>query len=536
MPKNLFVFSDGTGNAAGRTKATNVYRLYESIECIEDAQLVFYDDGLGTSENPILRALGGATGCGLSRNLRQLYEWLIYRYEDGDRIFLFGFSRGAFTVRCLAGMLKRCGLLKKQAYIALPTKVRERRLKEIVWAYRAVDEEHYTRWHGDDSAFSPVRVHFVGVWDTVDAVGMPIDELKPLTDRAWRKVFGRRAYGFDDMEISGVEHARQALALDDERRTFHPNVWHRNPAKRGRSAQTNDESRPTDPKNIRQVWFAGAHSNVGGGYPIDQLALVTLDWMMGELEDITTRERQPIRFRPEARQRIQEDASAYGRQYDPRMGMAMTYRYSPRRITRFYKGTDDFWVRRLVRPEREPLPKSGIEIHASAFRRLQGGANGYAPLFLPDPDDTRDFKLTASFTHGDFSPFSEAKYAEKVRGLDEKVTALAIELQPKVSRLVELRQGAYGLGLGAAADAILRASCLLCSEQSKNIAVATGTCASVVKGLLPELAARYVDIGFAHPGAAGVYLAVLAASVATALGLKSKISSATREAYERALS
>ncbi|NIR60238.1 MAG: DUF2235 domain-containing protein, partial [Gammaproteobacteria bacterium] len=172
--------------------------------------------------------------------------------------------------------------------------------------------------------------------------------------------------------MSGVRHARQALALDDERRTFHPNVWHRDPRP---GAAASDDALET----LEQVWFAGAHSNVGGGYPKDGLAYVTLDWMMGELEHLY---RGDIALLGGARRQVREAANSFDRLYDPRKGPAALYRYSPRRPVWFHEGVDDIYDRFFKTPAAEP-PSDGIAIHASVWDRVERGSQAYAPLFLP---------------------------------------------------------------------------------------------------------------------------------------------------------
>jgi uncharacterized protein (DUF2235 family) len=113
MPRNIILCSDGTGNTAIKGRGTNVFKLYEALDLDPEKQVAFYDDGVGTERLRPLAALGGAFGFGLSRNVRQVYTALARVYEPGDRIFLFGFSRGAFTVRTLAGFIAACGIVDR---------------------------------------------------------------------------------------------------------------------------------------------------------------------------------------------------------------------------------------------------------------------------------------------------------------------------------------------------------------------------------------------------------------------------------------
>ena len=147
MPKNIVVCSDGTGNRGGKTRGTNVWRIFNAVNrhSKECRQVTYYDDGVGTDDVRWLRLLGGAFGYGLSRNIRRAYAFLALNYEPGDRIFLFGFSRGAFTVRSLAGMIGCCGLVPRAAMIQAGRK-REALLRQILWAYRSTERRFKKRF------------------------------------------------------------------------------------------------------------------------------------------------------------------------------------------------------------------------------------------------------------------------------------------------------------------------------------------------------------------------------------------------------
>ena len=214
-------------------------------------------------------------------------------YEKGDQVFLFGFSRGAFTVRSLAGMICRCGLLDREAFLDLPPGERQRALARILRAYRSAKvmpapsegETPEERAHDvrralaiDDLPFRDARipVHFIGVWDTVDAVGLPFDDVK-VVDWIWRRLFKRRLWGFHDRTLSAqVHHAYQALALDDERRTFHPNVWdHENaPADLGAGAEPARPNGLTSgaPEwvDVRRARDAGNRAGLVCGRPLER--------------------------------------------------------------------------------------------------------------------------------------------------------------------------------------------------------------------------------------------------------------------------
>lgn len=348
-PRNLILCADGTGNSGGKTRGTNVWRLYNAVDrhSTSPEQLVFYHDGVGTEDDRWRKMFGGAFGWGLSRNIIDLYSILVRHYRQGDRIHLFGFSRGAFTVRALAGMVCACGLWNREQFIADPE--REKTIRSILHAYRAPPAEAPSERDPDPrdrqaEALKALRlqglqlrdvpIHFIGVWDTVDAVGVPIDEMRDALDPIWLFLVKRRAYGFHDSALSSkVTAAAQALAIDDERKTFHPNVW-------------------LPRQGIEQVWFAGAHSNVGGGYPKDGMSHVTLDWMMGKARDLV--------LRPGARREVQEQADVHARLYDSRAGVAVYYRYEPRNLDSLCRG-------------------QSAQVHTSVFERAWRGTADYAP-------------------------------------------------------------------------------------------------------------------------------------------------------------
>ncbi len=416
--RNLIVLSDGTGNRGGLTRDTNVWRLYKTIDRHHAPveQLVRYDDGVGTDDFRLAKMLGGAFGLGLTRNVTGLYGFLASHYRPGDRIYLLGFSRGAFTVRVLGGIIARCGLWTQKAYFAEDNPERFIR-KHILPAYRSLGDKKVQALRDNVDLHPEVYVRFLGVWDTVDAVGVPVDELKVLLEVPPRLLANRRGYGFHDRELSRWVHtARQALSIDDDRRTFHPNVWstHKPRGERDRLCQ-----------DVKQVWFAGAHSNVGGSYPKDGLAFVTLDWMLGE-SDALGRDRiwlkgdtvtpvtadtadkpamavfdddngQHFAVQSPTRITIQQKADAQGRHYEPRSGPAMMFRYRPRLLEQTYTGEAHGWARwlkqlpemsnalhqRLEIPRLTP-PPSKIPIHVSVPQRLLHGTQDYAPYVLPE--------------------------------------------------------------------------------------------------------------------------------------------------------
>jgi uncharacterized protein (DUF2235 family) len=251
MSKNIVICCDGTGNEVGAQEYSNVAKLYIRLGK-HDRQLTFYDPGLGTLGTPgfrtrtltsLTRLMGLAFGYGLQENLKHAYVFLMQHYEPGDQIFLFGFSRGAYTVRALAGMIHRAGLLNRGNENLVEHAIKryfEPVHRQPDWKGMA----RFKKYFGRDC-----DIHFVGVWDTVKSVG----------------VFRRSLVLPHTADMSGVRYGRHAVSLNEKRSKYRTNLWNR----------PNDES-------FAQVWFAGAHSDVGGGYVECGLSDVALAWMLSE--------------------------------------------------------------------------------------------------------------------------------------------------------------------------------------------------------------------------------------------------------------
>ncbi len=292
MSKNIVILSDGTAQEGGEGHDTNVYKLFQMLENRARHQIVFYDRGLGTDWRVVT---GNAAGMGISRNIREAYRFIFEHFEAGDRLFLFGFSRGAATVTSLSHFIHRFGILPKSR----PELIRRawRLYRREDWAATAdFAARHHAMW---------AKVRFLGVWDTVAALGVPFAWLDVLVDRV--PFFRHRFHNFDLAEV--VEHGRHALAIDDERKSFHPELWREN----------QETPSAAGSRTMKQVWFAGSHSDVGGGYPEPQLSDVALEWMYAEgLEKgLRAHLEHTVRLRPSAR----------GKLHDPRAGgLARLYR------------------------------------------------------------------------------------------------------------------------------------------------------------------------------------------------------------------
>lgn len=264
--KRLALFCDGTWNRAdqaveGAPCPTNVLKLAACVRPRDGAiaQLTYYDHGVGTG-NSLDRLTGGAFGHGLADNLFEAYRFVVLNYEPGDALYLFGFSRGAYTVRSLAGLIRCCGILDR---------AQMHRYREAIALYSdalAPDDDAPVRFRSQSCTARGARIpiRMIGVWDTVGALGIPLRGLRALT---------RRQYRFHDVRLSrSVERAYQALAIDERRAPLAPTLWAA-PARAG--------------QRIEQVWFAGVHSDVGGGYAPGQWGLsdLTLEWMQHKAID-----------------------------------------------------------------------------------------------------------------------------------------------------------------------------------------------------------------------------------------------------------
>ena len=384
MPKNIVIFSDGTGQAGGLRpdqNLSNIYKLYRAARVGPDSpidpaqQVAFYDAGIGTENDEgriPLRAVqwfrrlwSAVTGAGLSRNIADCYEAIIKHYEPGDRIFLFGFSRGAFTARCVGGVMSLCGV-PRHAAGGGPLPRYGRGLRDIAveavgrvyehgngrddpkgvfkkerleQARRFREKYGAEEYRSDDGTTVQGKVvpHFIGVFDTVAAVGAKgwrrvgfllllevflaamcaapaavvalfrpawflmcflvlngiailligaaefRNRLKWITNFEGRKIKRHLAgwnYKFHDRALNTrVRQARHALAIDENRKDFDRVPW-------GETTKAPD--RPGEPEWLRQCWFAGVHSDIGGSYTEDESRLsdIALDWMLAQATEL----------------------------------------------------------------------------------------------------------------------------------------------------------------------------------------------------------------------------------------------------------
>jgi uncharacterized protein (DUF2235 family) len=399
-PKKIVIFADGTGNAYF-SQESNVWRLYQALDKTRregaPLQLARYIPGVGTSSNSVIRAVDGLIGFGVPFNVRTLYRFLCWNWCQGkdwtDEIHLFGFSRGAFTVRTLASLIASQGILPREIDGRPVTSAEMKRNALAAWrAYRtetaplvaggrlqmnplisvvrgvrdgatwvmrkvfrqmtyAEVQAHRPKGQGQKE----VAITFMGLFDTVEAYGLPVEELRRLYNwLIWPIQFRNRRCS---MMVRKVRHA---LSADDERLTFHPLRFDQGP-------RPLEETRP----DISEVWFAGVHSDVGGGYPNDEVAYEPLLWVADEAR------RQGLALDTEVLDRYRRRLYPQALTHDSRGGLASAYRYAPRQI----EGGEAFGGAPVV--------------HYSLRAKMLSRADGYAPIGLPE-----DFRVYPAIVMG----------------------------------------------------------------------------------------------------------------------------------------
>jgi uncharacterized protein (DUF2235 family) len=285
--KRLSIFLDGTWNDEG--SHTNVYELAERVALTgaDGVQQLkpYYDPGVGTKRLEKLR--GGALGMGLSKNVRDAYSWLLKEYEDGDEVYIFGFSRGAYTARSLGGLIAGCGLAQRNApfdvdYLyqryqhrkgeAAPIYELDYLRKSPTPSRQLTEEENRLL---DHSRRIPIRM--MGVWDTVGALGVPWTGMPLL---------GRDKFYFHNPNLSKIyDNAFQALAIDEHRGAYKPTLWTLFVPDPKPGEQLTPPKMPPREK-VEQRWFIGAHADVGGGYQNDPLALPPCAWLQSKAQTL----------------------------------------------------------------------------------------------------------------------------------------------------------------------------------------------------------------------------------------------------------
>jgi uncharacterized protein (DUF2235 family) len=390
--KKIVIFADGTGSSFSQQES-NVWRLYQTLDKTEHSgslrQLARYIPGVGTSGNSVLRLIDGVTGIGVPSNVRKLYRFLCWNWEEGDEIYLFGFSRGAFTVRTLGAMVAMQGLMPRDVDGKRVSSEEMSRNAMGAWrAYRTLTAPlvvgEVSKWNPLNWQMNPlievtrmlrdgvvlikrrlfrqslhaevvarlskdrhagkVPIRFMGLFDTVEAYGMPVEEMRRVWNwLIWPIQFRNHRCSFV------VQKVRHALSLDEERKSFDPIRFDLRPRPDGKPVPETQEA-----------WFAGVHSDVGGGYPNDETAYEPLLWIANEAA------RQELIFDNEALNRYRKRLYPQALIHDSRKGLASFFRYAPRVV----EVGDEFGGAPVV--------------HHSALEKIRSGADGYAPLGLPD--------------------------------------------------------------------------------------------------------------------------------------------------------
>lgn len=304
--KRLALFLDGTWNDP--EDRTAVYRMADNVVSTGDQdphQRVYYGQGVGTGWNDKLR--GGILGKGLYRNLQDAYAWLCDHYADDDEIYLLGFSRGAYTARSLAGLVAKCGLLRRDAGTALTLEqiyARYQWGKDAAPIYELdyISRKNIRPFTTEERAIlnhsRRVPIKMIGVWDTVGSLGVPWTSA-PL--------IGRKNFYFHNTYPSKLyEHAFQVLALDEHRGPYEPTLW---------TQFKPDEPDPRPPApwsrdQIEQRWFIGAHSDVGGGYQDDALDRLPMAWLQNKASTYGLQFKQPVALKGDEIDRQPTDSFA----------------------------------------------------------------------------------------------------------------------------------------------------------------------------------------------------------------------------------
>ena len=294
----IAIFCDGTWNSPTNDQPTHVFTLFEAAKASTQQRTV-YLPGVGTGGKrgsflgkTLNRIGGGAFGWGLNANIKQAYRAVAMLYRPGDEIMIFGFSRGAYTARSLAGMIRKCGIIENPS---------EKRIDAAFELYRlpgaenVPDADHILRqrramsprfatspkdleWRasnpvaGQEVPSEIVKISYLGIWDTVGALGVPSSVLGPVAT-LWNK-----RYLFHDTSLSSmVKSARHAVALDERRVFYRPGLWGNFEETRDHEGLNKGDRTPDRP--FQQVWFVGTHSLVGGSAATRPLTAITLEWI-----------------------------------------------------------------------------------------------------------------------------------------------------------------------------------------------------------------------------------------------------------------
>ncbi|WP_300366046.1 DUF2235 domain-containing protein [Hydrogenimonas sp.] len=385
---NLIVCADGTWNTPDQKEydiptPTNVVRIFNALDKFDkdgNEQKRYYHPGVGTDGTWWEKLAGGTVGVGLSKNIKSAYKWLCDHYRPEDRIFLFGFSRGAYTVRSLAGMIGKCGLLDlsgleeeelwhrvKTAYDEGYRKGKPRKDWAKGWKFHPETDIDCKKRDKTVKKRS-IPIHFLGVWDTVGALGIPNNlAILNLLDNV-------KKYAFHDTKLGcNVLHARHAVAIDEKRASFSPTLW------------SNIENR----KDVKQIWFPGVHSNVGGGYVDTGLSDIALKWMIEEAADAG------LLFRKEMVKQIKPNTR--GILYDSLKGIFKHLRATPRSIPALIKKNSPKIVHHSAIKRQVDPPIEEADYHTTEF--LKKGESLERTIYAMNPWNETGIYLEAGKTY-----------------------------------------------------------------------------------------------------------------------------------------
>ncbi|KAL0265059.1 hypothetical protein SLS55_001017 [Diplodia seriata] len=385
------------GELAVPSNVTRISRAIKPMSKDRIPQIVYYHFGVGSRGNVVNRVISGSTGGGLEENVREAYSFLSNNYSPGDEIYLIGFSRGAFTARSIAGLIDQIGVLTKKglgAFVAIFDDVQHRRDRS--YKDRNPDIPFPNKPNASDPAYRHeleargmttlgVRVKAIGVWDTVGSLGAP--RVGWLTRVGLQPMQSREMSFFDTKLANCVDYAFQALALDERRASFAPALWEK----------PRDNTRTV----LRQVWFPGVHSNVGGGYDDQQLANVTLAWMVSQLQPfldfkvkyVFDQEEANDRFYKRQRKESPPRPWSFGEIPNSSAGI-YSLAGSTKRTPGLYTSTDPHTGRSTGRPLRDTCEY----VHASVRTRWRLGGPGVEDKGRYDPESlVDDWRLVVEY-------------------------------------------------------------------------------------------------------------------------------------------
>ncbi len=385
--KKLIISCDGTWNTQDEKDhdiptPTNVVRLHNCIAATDArgaAQLKYYHPGVGTEGSLLKRIAGGAFGLGIDQNIMGAYRWLAANYADGDEIYVFGFSRGAYTARSLCGFIGAAGLADlshcqddgdcwKRVQTAYTT----------IYRVPAAQRPAVT-WPSfkPNPATGKLHIRFLGVWDTVGSLGIPDDlALLNLLDRSQRWAFHDTTLG------TNIDMARHAVAIDEMRASFTPTFW----TLADGETVLND---PDDTGRVRQLWFPGVHSDIGGGYTDTRLSDVALKWMIEQAE------RAGLTFEPRMVNQI--EILPHGLLHDSLSGAFKTLRTRPRNRPTMFDRSIDYHGSAIARDQDPPLTQSPY--HHPMDRLAPGQVSEALPIYARNHWNETGIFLEAGATY-----------------------------------------------------------------------------------------------------------------------------------------